>query len=293
MNTAPRVSVAIATYRRAALVPRAIRSALAQTLTDIEVIVVDDGSPDDTAASVQAIGDARMRYLRHERNRGLPAARNTAIRAARGRYVAFLDDDDQWMPDKLERQLSALRHHKALLCAELMSGPGTVRRFPRDVVYADDLRKGNRFAPSGLIVETELMKQLLFDETLRVGEDWDAFIRLAQRAPIGYLREPLVIYDTGLAGRMTAEAASLSVADLDRRMSVVHKHRVFFGSFWFRVHVAAFLLSHLGRRPDRFARLWYAVRRCGVLPVARLLWERAKTAAQRRFPGRRPLALNG
>src|SRR6266566_844385 len=102
------ITVIIPTYRRAALVPNAIHSAQRQTYRNIEILVVDDGSPDDTTDVVQNIHDVRLRYIRHDVNRGLPAARNTGIRGAAGDYIAFLDDDDEWREDKLERQLKVI-----------------------------------------------------------------------------------------------------------------------------------------------------------------------------------------
>ena len=102
----PRVSVVIPTYNRAGTVGRAIASALAQTDQDREIIVVDDGSTDATAAVVARLGDA-VRYVRQE-NRGVAAARNRGIREARGAYVAFLDSDDEWLPEKLDRQVTVL-----------------------------------------------------------------------------------------------------------------------------------------------------------------------------------------
>jgi glycosyltransferase involved in cell wall biosynthesis len=275
MSSAPAVSIAIATFNRAALLPRAIASVRRQTVRDIEILVVDDGSSDNTAQVIAEIGDARIRYLRHSQNQGLPAARNTAIRAASGRYIAFLDDDDEWLKHKLERQLKFLQRFDAVLCAAFVNDRQTVKTFPRTIVTTEDLRKGNAFDPSTLIVEAQAMRQLMFDESLRVGEDWDAFIRLAANYRMGYVQEPLIIYHEQLAGRMTAEAAKLSVADLERRMSMLHKHRDFFGPFWFNYHIAAFLLSHIRNRADKAMRLSYAVRRCGALPVMRLLLGKA------------------
>jgi GalNAc5-diNAcBac-PP-undecaprenol beta-1,3-glucosyltransferase len=276
----PLVSVAIATFNRASWVPRAIASALRQTVQNVEVLVVDDGSKDiaATANAVAAIGDPRVRYLRHSFNRGLPAARNTAINAAAGEYIAFLDDDDEWLPHKLERQLKALRVHDAVLTAARLRESGRVKRFHKPVVELADLRQSNPFDPSSLIVRAHLMKALLFDERLRVGEDWDAFIRIAQIGSIAYLPEPLIVYSESPGGRMTTEAAHMSLSDLERRMQVVRKHEKFFGRFWFRYHVAAFLLSHFRSRHDKLARTCYAVRRCGVFPVSRLLLERARGA---------------
>ncbi len=103
----PLVSVVIPTFNRAALVGRAIRSVLAGTVADIEVLVIDDGSTDDTADVVAAIGDPRVKFIRQE-NAGANAARNCGIEAARGRFVAFQDSDDEWLPQRLAAQLAIL-----------------------------------------------------------------------------------------------------------------------------------------------------------------------------------------
>src|ERR1017187_7936626 len=99
----PTVSVVIPTYNRARILPRAVKSVVSQTLEDWELLVVDDGSADDTEQVVAAFGDSRIHYIRHERNRGQSAAQNTGIRASRGTYVAFLDSDDEWLPEKLAK----------------------------------------------------------------------------------------------------------------------------------------------------------------------------------------------
>ena len=106
----PVVTVIIPTFNRAAIVGRAIRSVLAQTCPDWELIVVDDCSTDATEQAVRDFSDNRIKYLRHDRNRRLSAARNTALRCGRGEYVAFLDDDDEWLPEKLEKELEVFRH---------------------------------------------------------------------------------------------------------------------------------------------------------------------------------------
>ena len=102
------VSVILCTYNRAQLLARAIRSVLAQTYLSFELIVVDDGSTDNIQELVGQFNDQRIRYLAHQRNKGLSAARNTGLHQAIGKYVAFIDSDDEWEENKLEKQMAFL-----------------------------------------------------------------------------------------------------------------------------------------------------------------------------------------
>ena len=108
MADAPRVSVVITTYNRAILLPRAVNSVLAQTYPDYEIVIVDDCSTDSTPDVIRSFADTRIRSFKHKQNRGVSAARNTGIANARGEYISFLDDDDEWLPAKLEKQTALL-----------------------------------------------------------------------------------------------------------------------------------------------------------------------------------------
>src|SRR5262245_40987394 len=103
------ISVIIPLYNRRAEIGRALRSALRQSRAPDEIVVVDDASGDGSAEAVAALGEGRIRLLRHERNQGAAAARNTGIAAAVGDWIALLDSDDEWESEKLARQLDALR----------------------------------------------------------------------------------------------------------------------------------------------------------------------------------------
>ena len=107
MNDQPTVSVVIPAYNRADSLADAITSVTAQTFRDLEIIVVDDGSTDGTRTVVERLTDDRIRYVRHDVNKGANAARNTGTGEARGRYVAFQDSDDYWHPEKLQKQVDA------------------------------------------------------------------------------------------------------------------------------------------------------------------------------------------
>src|SRR4051812_15646446 len=113
----PIVSVVIPVYCRAGTIMRALRSVMCQSFDNLEIVVVDDGSTDDTVAIVEAAHIPNLTLIRHPSNQGAAAARNTGIRASRGRYVAFLDSDDVWAPEKLSRQLSKLEQMPADIMA--------------------------------------------------------------------------------------------------------------------------------------------------------------------------------
>jgi glycosyltransferase involved in cell wall biosynthesis len=222
---APRVSVAISTYNRAHLVGRAIRSALAQTAGDFELIVVDDGSDDDTQAVLAAVDDSRLRIARHERNQGISRTRNTALGLARGEWIAFLDDDNEWVPEYLERQL-------ALAAARLEAGVVYCRahlKYPdRPAVEWGEVWQGRIFcrllggwAPlmSGALIRTAALVAVGgLDERLRATEDRDLWMRLAQRTDFAATPDVLLI-------RHERHGAQLSRNPelFDRDVAVLHR----------------------------------------------------------------------
>jgi len=279
VTTKPLISVIIPTYKRATLIPRAIGTVRRQTYGNIEILVVDDASPDNTASVVQAIPDSRIRYIRHENNKGSSATRNTGIRAAKGELIAFIDDDDEWCEDKLEIQVKKIAECDVVLCMGIAGGrPLRVHRRPN--ITLDDLRKGS-FNPSSLLAKTGVLRDVMFDENLRQGEDWDVFIRIGQRYRIGWIPEPLLLYNRGDHDRITNEKKYLSGPELEKRTAILYKHREFFGEKWFKYHMAGTLLAYIGGRPNKWQSISYAVRRCGVVPVAVVLIDRIRKRLQR------------
>ena len=230
-----RVSVVIPTYNRAETLPRAIDSALAQTMGDLEVIVVDDGSTDDTDSVLADYEDRdpRVRPVVHDTNRGANAARNTGIERARGEYVAFLDSDDEWHPAKLERQLAALEERSdewvGVYCDagfELSGASGPLRTAVASVlaradddpameggeelmaeILADNVQPG---AGSTLLVETAVAEEAGgFDESLDRFQDPEFCLRVLERGKLAYVDEELVRREpTGYPPASVIEAAS-------------------------------------------------------------------------------------
>lgn len=194
--TGPRVSVVIPAYNREATIERAMRSVLEQSVRDLELIVVDDASTDDTVKAVEAVGDTRVRVLRHETNRRAGAARNTGIRAATGDYVAFLDSDDAWLPGKLEKQLAYMdgAADVGASCTgfRLVDGNEVFPRVPRFVTYREILMGCDLAPGSTLVVRRGVFDEVgLNDERFYRYEDWDWVLRYAAAHPMGVLAEPL------------------------------------------------------------------------------------------------------
>jgi len=212
----PTVSAVITTFDRASMVVEAVESVLSQTYRNIEVIVVDDGSTDGTDLALSRFGD-RIRYFRQE-NSGPSAARNRGIELASGEFVAFLDSDDLWTPEKIGRQVNFM-----------LENPD----FP--LCYTDEIwiRNGRRvnqgkrhrkyggwifphvlplciISPSSAMARKKLFDIVgPFDETLPACEDYDMWIRVACRYPIGYIPEPLVIKRGGHPDQLSRRVEAL------------------------------------------------------------------------------------
>ena len=184
----PLVSVIITTYNRTVMVREAVASVLAQTFGDFEIIVVDDGGTDGTPEALATFRDVRVR--RHPRRRGVSAARNTGIAAARGEWLAFLDSDDLWLPDKLARQMAYLAARPRLkLC---QTDETWVRRGVRVNKPAAHAKTGGRIflaslarclvSPSAVVLHRQLFQDHGgFDENLPAAEDYDLWLRLSWR----------------------------------------------------------------------------------------------------------------
>lgn len=199
----PLVTVIIPTRDRAGTIERAVRSVLGQTLGNLEIVVVDDGSTDGTRAVVESIDDRRLRYLFLEENRGAAGARNAGIEASAGTYIAFLDSDDEWLSEKLRTQIDGLEGSSGASAA--CSGyfladdaPEANRRQvkpPTPESWLGELLMGCRLSPGAtLLARRDAFDEIgLFDEAYPRYEDWDWLLRYASRHPLVVSEEPLAV----------------------------------------------------------------------------------------------------
>jgi glycosyltransferase involved in cell wall biosynthesis len=198
----PRVSVVIPTYNSAGLLREAIQSVLSQIYSDFEVVVIDDGSTDNTESVARSFGD-RVSYLKQE-NKGAGAARNHGIKRSRGEYVAFLDSDDLWLPGKLAEQIPLLDRDPelglvysdwAVVAEQGEALPSYLRNLPAASGYVfDELVQCGFILTSGTVVRRSCFDDVgYFDETLSIAQDYDLWLRICYRWKIALVNKPLVI----------------------------------------------------------------------------------------------------
>jgi glycosyltransferase involved in cell wall biosynthesis len=218
----PNVSVIIPTYNRAYILPEAVESVLSQTYADFELIIVDDGSTDETASMVGGFGDQRIRFFQHDRNRGVAAARNTGLAEAQGVFVAFFDSDDIWMAEKLSVQIAFLEGHPEVggvfsdlvwvsgdrkVQSMLRTYPGFSRLlrerqreidvvFSQHAIYACLLEEMPVKLQATTLRRDRVWEAGPFEESWRSGEDWEFLLRFSRANALGYVDCALTVLRT-------------------------------------------------------------------------------------------------
>lgn len=230
-KTRPLVSVIIPTYGHGKYVPATLESVFAQTFTDFEIIVVNDGSPDDTTLRLQPLAHCgRIRYF-EQPNGGQGAARNRGLAEARGEYIALLDDDDLWPPDKLSWQVEALRRHPEAAVVygrvECINRHGDRAGFPADQegaawtlpngpsgdIYDGIMEQSPIISPGLCLVRRSSLSALgprPFDPSLGGCDDWDVWLQLARRQSFLFVDRTALLY------RVHADNASRDSAAMCR-----------------------------------------------------------------------------
>lgn len=286
LDTAPTFSVIIPTHNRAELMPRAVESVLAQTYDDFELLVVDDASTDDTEDVMASFEDERVVYVRREENAGHAAARNTGIQRARGEYVAFLDDDDEYLPRFLEEM------HRAFECGGEDAGFGwcgtrRVRDTPdgqehlRDELwrpsyasqqeaYLSFLRARSIGTNCGLTVRRSCFEEVgLFDDSLRVTVDTEFLVRIVRQ--FGFVVAPAVlvkyhVHEGVRQSRRLAEKARTYERIAEKHRDTLSAHddvaaAVYYKTGWLHYHSGhreqgrRFMRKALARKPFKLKAL--------------------------------------
>lgn len=225
----PKVSIIIPTYNRSDILCRAVRSIISQTYDDFELIIIDDASTDDTPNAIGAIDDNRIIYHRKIKNEGGARARNTGMALASGDYIAFLDSDDEWMPEKLEKQVSLMERSEAFVTYTgfIIWNDKTKEvieeRHPKwsgDIL--DELLKWNCVGTtSTIMVRRECFETVGgFDENMPQSQDWEMWIRLAKEYRFDYIEEMLCRYYVHSGSQITDDVTK----ELRAREMLLAKH---------------------------------------------------------------------
>jgi glycosyltransferase involved in cell wall biosynthesis len=205
----PVVSIIIPTYNRENIVSRAIHSILAQTYQNFEIIVVDDASTDNTESVISGFTDPRIQYVRQLQNGGAGVARNVGINVAQGQYIAFLDSDDEWFPEKLAKQVEQFQQSDpqvgVLYTWWIMTNERNGKERLKSPQYQGEIYQSLLYAnvvgtPSVVMVKRECLLHVNgFDnEISQVVEDWDLWLRLAQHYKFDFVPEPLCRWWDGI-----------------------------------------------------------------------------------------------
>jgi glycosyltransferase involved in cell wall biosynthesis len=220
----PKISVCIPSYNRARFLRQALESVFSQTLQDFEVIVVDDASGDDTREVVAAMGDPRVRYFRHARNRGIARSRNSCLEVARGQYLAWLDSDDRYLPEMLARQSAVLDCHPGVglvhgafevFNQEGQRQPDWPAPFAGDQIEAAPAAFRELAHVNSINGATVLVRRACYERvgtySTRLGqssEDWEMWLRIALCFDVGYTAAALAKYRLHDASSSAASIAS-------------------------------------------------------------------------------------
>lgn len=208
----PLVSVVIPTYNRSTVLKRSVGIVLKQTFGEFEVLIIDDGSTDNTQEIVERLSDNRIRHLQFAENQGANAARNAGVEAARGEYIAFLDVDDEWRPTKLECQIEAFEQASesvGLVYTGIVHKDSTGNINGRSVPeYSGDvlarLMKGNFIGTfSSVMVRSQVMTDLSLIEELPSWQDWYFYLDVAEEWSVESVSEPLVVKYSDIDNRIS------------------------------------------------------------------------------------------
>lgn len=265
MSMAPKVSVIIPVYNREKYIGEAINSVLAQSFTNFELLLIDDGSTDDSVEIMRSYADPRVRLVCNEHNLGIPKTRNKGNQLARGEYIAILDSDDTAVPDRLAKQVAFLDRYKdyalvgswaALIDEEGRSLKKGKRRFVSSGEVKSQLLFRCCLPHSSVMARTAIMQAYGYREQYVLCSDFDLFVRLARKYKLGRLPEPLVRQRVH-AGRITRERVQLTK---DKDLEVVSAQLLELGVEFTMADLERHLLLSFMKKfqfiPDRQYLMW-------------------------------------
>jgi glycosyltransferase involved in cell wall biosynthesis len=282
--SAKKVTVVIPTYNRCETINKSIDSVLNQTYENVDVLVIDDGSIPPVKLSSKYKDSSRVSILRMVTNSGVSAARNFGMKKSTGDFICFLDDDDEFCVDKIEKQISEMIRVSAQAS---VTGIKVIRCNKESTVTAGhsrflskkDLVKGSTY--TGLMIRNTLIQRLEYDSDLMTGEDWDIYIRLQNEVGLYYLSLPLYIYNKSDSGSLTSSAIVDTPEAAEKRNKVVYKHREWLGEKNARIKIAKNYLSYLDKKESKGLWVMLSIKHSGLCATVFILFQKTLSSVFR------------
>ncbi len=284
------ISVVITTYNRPDCLLEALDGVKSQLLLPYEIIIIDDNSSRSYEDAMPAINELGARYLKQNVSCGANKARNLGVECSKGDVIAFLDDDDVWLPE----YLTTLNNLYKAGADAVVSGFKQLGKEEVVVVNNDDvvtkksLLRGNTYCGmSGFSAKQQLLLENTFDESLNNGQDWDMYVRLFQLG-VNFVNvpEPIFLYRFQNEDGIGAKVRQMEVKDIDKRIGSALKHRKFLGDYWFKKRVSEQLLFSLKYKKNKLSWIVCSIRTTGLAATG-LFFIRAL----RRKLARRPMSV--
>jgi GalNAc5-diNAcBac-PP-undecaprenol beta-1,3-glucosyltransferase len=261
------ISVVITTYNRPDFLQEALIGVSQQTLPPHEIIIIDDCSSISYGEVYPLAEKLQARYLKQKSGVGANAARNIGIKESSGDIVAFLDDDDIWLPNYLKViHEEYLNGADAVVSGFKQLGKEEVVVINRDLdVTKTSLLRGNTYCGmSGFSAKRDLLLQNSFDELLNNGQDWDMYVRLFQRGiKFRNIPEPIFLYRFQNEDGIGAKVRKMKPCEIEKRLGSAYKHRTFLGDYWFKKRICDQILFSLKHKNEKSRWIIQALKRAG------------------------------
>jgi len=254
------------------VVERAVNSVFNQTYPNIEVIVVDDSPSDfvyrkNISQLINGMADSGydIKYIPHEKNMGACAARNTGMNIAKGTYIAFLDDDDEWLPEKIEKQVQVMKKSDAALvyCGSICQNDDTGKafrkktKFCRGDVFYELLYSNFIESTSFPLMKLDCLKKIGgFDVLMQSSQDYDVWLRIAKEYEIDYVDEPLVIYHEHSGEKITSDPKK-KINGLERLNNKYQEYIDSDAVLWWRRHIIVTVYYARNGEKNKALKEWY------------------------------------
>ena len=270
------VSVIITGRNRPEFLKEAVLSVVNQTYHIFQIIIVDDFSDKPLSDAVDALNlDVKIDHIRLKEQKGANYARNVGTKFSKGDYLAFLDDDDVFQPEKIQQQLLCCINSKVKisLCSYFLSNGKKTHTGETFIVTEKSLKTGNKYCGmSGLFIERRLLIGHMFDELLPCGQDWDLYVRLvASGEKVVFLDLPLFMYRVDHQLSITKQLLKFNRKEIDERLLSASKHRDWLGYKNYKHRVAIQILSNLEKKKNTCKWILYCIEHSGVITTLKIL----------------------